>query len=130
MKKTLRGLLIVLLLTISFTATVFAFPATGKYGDGDGGTLTIEINESGKQYFGKIRIPSKGGAFIAEWAMALSKGKNSNGYYEIDCLVETGAARAKTDRLIEPLSADSFKMFSLDPRTGKMYSWGIWNKID
>ena len=128
--KKLLGILIIMLLLICFTVTCFAFPAPGMYSDGDGGTLTIEINKSENKYYGNMRIPTKGGAFIADWYMPLSKGNNSDGFYEIDLAVDTANGRVKTDRLIGQLSENSFKMYSVDLRTGKKYSWGIWNKLN
>ena len=77
MKKSL-GMVLVVLLLISFTATCFAFPAPGKYGC-DPMKWVLMINKSNSNYYGTLKWYAKGGVLSYDWEAPLSIAKTAKG---------------------------------------------------
>ena len=131
MKKSL-GMLLILLLLISFTATCLAFPAPGKYEPKENiySTMSIEIDRSTNTYFGKMSLEGKG-VFLADWSAPLSIKKNNNGVYEIEVTyVGVGQQKMRAMWEIEQISNDSYKLYAVNSANGNRYFRWTWNKIN
>ena len=123
MKKT-SGVVLTVLLIVSFAASCFAFPAPGTYESMEKDNIppgenavtaarySFVIEKSENKFYGTFNELRQGGV-RSEWSAPASIAKNNEGRYLIECVfVDAGGNKISGIREIEEISDASFKMYS------------------
>lgn len=125
--KKLLGMVLIILMSVSYPLTCFAFPDTGKYeseersrtSDTDEPTgfplWKLEINKS-SSYYGTLVMNAKG-VWSGYWSVPLSITTNDDGRYPIEAILRDDN-RSKLRIELQETSDSSFSLYTVNLRDG------------